>query len=352
MIGFDYGLKPQFLAIGDIEYPNLIHEAKPVAMGYGKLLSFGLLHEPPFACIVFENEDKGRECFQHFKRWAEGSKDGDAVSLSFIETTKGGYAVCVYPEYGLLVDRCIPKYLQAEVSQLIMASISFPLTVDKISPHYLFFKAEAEDKPFIFCGASRTGQLFLESAIVKRKIHFFNESEIPEHAPESAYSRLNSAENKENIIEKKASPKETPEVVYQRKWKRLKNFLPITIEKLNYSVKFQSSKAVLLSEGFAAWQILQAACNIVVSMRMCNKPLFEGLEEKSAAADILEFLLNGFETPNDDFPQDIFSDEALREQIVADSNELLRSYDIETINGSIDVLLRTLLKEGLLNPNG
>ena len=109
---------------------------------------------------------------------------------------------------------------------------------------------------------------------------------------------------------------------------------------------------MLLSEGFAAWQILQAACNIVVSMRMCNKPLFEGLEEKSAAADILEFLLNGFETPNDDFPQDIFSDEALREQIVADSNELLRSYDIETINGSIDVLLRTLLKEGLLNPNG
>jgi hypothetical protein len=353
LIGFDYGVKPQFLVIGDIEYTNLIHEAKPVAMGYGKLPYFGLYHEPPFACIVFENEDKGRECFQHFKKWAEGSKDGDAVSLSFIETTKGGYRVCVYPEYTLLVDRCVPKYLQPEVSQSIVASISFPLTVDKISPHYLFFKAEAKDKPFIFCGASRTGKLFLESAIVKQKVNFFNESEIPEHAPESAYSRLNSAENKESIRDKKELPKEAPEVVYKRRLDKLKTFLPITYEKLNYSIKFQSSKAVLLSEGFAAWQILQAACNIVVSMRICGKPHFDGLEEKVAAAEILEFLLNDFETPDDDFYQEsFFSEKSLREQIVADSNELLRSYDIETIDGSIDVLLGTLLKEGLLNPNG
>jgi len=352
LIGFDYGVKPHFLALGDVEYTNLIHEAKPLAMGYGKFPHFGLLHDPPFACIVFENEDKGKECFQHFKGWAEGSEDGDAVSLSFIETSRGGYAVCIYPERDLLVDRCIPKHLQAEVSQLIMSTVSFPLTVDKISPYYLFFKGEAQNKPFIFCGSSRTGKLFLESAILKRKVNFFYEGEIPEDAPESVYSHLNRQENKEISREKKESPKEPSEVIYKRRWKRLKTFLPITLEKLNYSVKFRDSKDVLLSEGFAVWQIVQAACNVVVSMRMCSKPHFDGLEEKSAAADILEFLLNGFEAPDVDFPQDIFSEEVLREQTLADSNELLKYYNIEAINGSVEVLLRTLLQKGLLNQNG
>jgi hypothetical protein len=352
LIGFDYGLKPRFLAIGDIEYPNLIHEAKPVAMGFGKLPYFGLLHEPPFACIVFENDNKGRECFQHFKRWAEGSKDGDAVSLSFIETREGGYAVSIYPEYGLLVDRCIPKYLQPEVSPIVFAPVSFPLTVDKISTHYLFFKGESQDKPFLFCGASKLGKLFLESAMVKRKVNFFKEDEIPEHTPESAYSRLNPEENRDSVNEKKAPPKEESEVVYKRRWKRLKTYLPITMERLEYSAKFQSSKVALLSEGFADWQILQAACNMVVSMRMCQKLHFDDLEEKSAAADILEFLLKGFEIANDGFPREMFSEEALRDQIIADSNELLEFYNIKAINGSIELLLNTLRKEGLIYPHG
>jgi hypothetical protein len=350
LIGFDYGLKPRFMVIGDFEYPNLIHEAKPVAMGYGILPYFGLLVDPLFVSIMFENEDKGRECFKHFKNWAEGSNDGDAVSLSFIETKKGGYAVCVYPESRLLIDRCVPKYLQDEVSQLIMTATSFPLTVDKISSHYLFFKTKSEGKAFVFCGASRTGELFLESAIIKRTVGFFDENEIPEHAHESAYLHRDSIRKGKNYHHKKSPPKEPPESVYKRRWKRLRTFLPITIEKLNYLNKFETSKAVLLSKGFASWQVLQAACNIVVSKRMCNKAHFEGLEKKSAQVDILEFLLNTFEKPNDDFPsEETFSEKTLRDQIIADSNELLKYYDTKPPKGSVDVILRTLRKKGMLS---
>ncbi len=350
MIGFDYGLKPGLMVIGDLEYPKLIHEAKPLAMGYGKLPYFGLRVDPLFACIMFENEDKGKECFKHFMNWAEGSNDGDAVSLSFIETKTGGYTVCVYPEAKLLVDRCVPKYLQDEVSQLIMAATSFPLTVDKISSYYLFFKAESKGKPFVFCGASRTGKLFLESAIIKRTVSFFDENVIPEHSPESAYTHMDSIKKGKDYHNKKSPPKEPPESAYKRRRKRLRTFLPITIEKLNYLNQFETSKALLMSKGFASWQVFQAACNIVVSKRMCNKPHFEGLEKKSAQADILKFLLNTFEKPNDDFPpEETFSEKILQAQIIADSSELLRYYDVKPIKGSVDALLKMLRRKGLLS---
>ena len=137
MLGFDYSIKPNTMVLGDVEYPKLIHESKPVGMGYGILPHYGLLIEPPFTCLIFENKEKGNECFKHFKDWSESSNDGDAVALSFIEKNDGGYTVCVYPEYSRLTDRCLPKYLQSEVSSIVFVHISFPLSVERISQHYL-----------------------------------------------------------------------------------------------------------------------------------------------------------------------------------------------------------------------
>jgi len=58
-------------------------------------------------------------------------------ALSFIEKNDGDYTVCVYPEYSRLTDRCLPKYLQSEVSSIVFVHISFPLSVERISQHYL-----------------------------------------------------------------------------------------------------------------------------------------------------------------------------------------------------------------------
>jgi len=349
MIGFDYGIKPHFMVIGDIEYPNLIHESKPLAMGYGKIPYFGLLIEPPFACLIFENEQKGRECFQHFKNWAEGSKDGEAVSLSFIETNDGGYVVCVYPEFNRLIDRCIPKYLQAEVNPLVMAPISFPLTVEKISEHYLFFKQQTRERPFVFCGASKTGELFLNVAIQKRQVQLYKENEIPKNSPESAYLIIKSTKKSQRKFERKL-PLESPEEIRKKRWKRLKTFLPITIEKLKYQPNFQASRNLLVSEGFADWQILQAACNIVVSFRMCKKPYFTGLDQKSAQASILKYLLNTFEEPKNLLPPNkYFSIEIIRKQIIGDTIELLKHVGSKPKDDSREVLLSNLKKRGFLS---
>lgn len=349
IVGFDYGIKPYFMVIGDIEYPNLIHEGKPLAMGYGKIPYFGLLIEPPFTCLIFENEIKGRECFQHFKKWTEASKDGDAVSLSFIEKNEGGYAVCVYPEFSRLLDRCIPKFVQAEVDPLIVTPVSFPLTVGTISQHYLAFKQQTKQCPFVFCGASKTGELFLDIAIRKRQVQFHKENEIPKSAPENIYFDIESR----NITQpkfKRKPPLESPERIRKRRWKRLKTFLPITLERLKCQSSFQSSRNFLLSENFAHWQILQAACNIVVSIRMCEKPHFQGLAQESAQAKILEYLLNTFEEPNVVLPPNkYFSTETLRKQIIADTIELLKHLGKEPKDDSRDILLSDLRQAGFLS---
>ncbi|HIJ02399.1 TPA: hypothetical protein HA363_07145 [Candidatus Woesearchaeota archaeon] len=350
MIGFDYGIKPNLAIIGDVEYPNLIHDAKPIAIGYGELHHFGLLVNPPFTSLVFENEEKGRECFQRFKNWTKDS-DGDAISLSFIETSAGGYTVCVYPEINHLISRCIPKYLRVEVNPIFMTPIAFPLTVNKISQQYLFFKQQAKQKPFVFCGASKIGELFLDSAIQKRQIQFYKENEIPKESPEIAYFVTKSTQKSQHKL-KREIPSEYPKEISNRRWTRLKTFLPITIEKLKYHLSFQNSKDSLLSEGFVNWQVLQAACNIVISLRMCGQPHFKALDQKSAHLDILEYFLNIFEEPKSFLPSDkYFSIETLREQIILDSIELLQYVGDKLETNSKDALLNNLKNRGFLSDN-
>jgi len=349
MIGFDYGIKPNIMVVGDVEYTSLIHEAAPVAIGYGKIPSFGLLVEPPLVCLIFEDEDKGKECFKHLKKWGEGSNNDDAVALSFIEENKGGYTICVYPDFNHLIDRCIPKYLQPEVNPMIMASISFPLSVERISQDYLFFKQQIKERAFVFCGASKTGKLFLDFALRKIYIQFYKEDEIQEDQPEYSYFVINSkGKRKGRFVKKPLSEKS--EAISNRRWIRLKTFFPITLEKLNYNTIFQNSRDLLLSEGFSQWQILQGACNIVVSVRMCNKPCFAELDKKPAPMDILEYLLNNFEKPEDDISiNEGFSVEILRKQIIADSIELLQHAGRRPKETSKKALLSSLTKKGFLN---
>jgi len=352
MIGFDYGVKPSVMIVGDIQYPNLIHEGKPKAMGYGRLPHFGLLPNPLFAALIFENEEKGKECFKHFKAWADSSKDGDAVSLSFIERNEGGYVVCVYEEINRLINRRLPEYLRSEVSPLITTATSFPLTVEKPSDFFLVFKEEAKETPFLFGGAGRTGKLFPDLVIQKMEVQFYKEDEIPENTPESAYLNIKSAKEGQWKFERK-QPGEEAEAIGGRRRRRLKMFHPITIEKIEYLPNYQETRDKLRAEEFADWQILQGLCNIAVSYRMCGKPYYEELTEETAQMDILKYLLNDFEEPKTPMPPESYiSVEAIRKQIIADMIALLRNTGSEPKYKSKKALLKSLQRKGFLGENG
>lgn len=348
MIGFDYGIKPGFLAVGDAEYPNLLFQADPCAMGYGRIPHFGLLHQPPFVCIIFNNREKGIECCKHFHRWAELSQDGDAVSLSFIDKNEGGYVVCIYPEFNRLIDRCIPKYLSAEVQPLVMAPICFPLIVPKTSEQYLTFKQQAKNNPFVFSGASKESGLFLDLAIRKRYVQFYKENEIPSNTPEGNYFRMPAAKNKQIPFEIKPIV-ESPQQIKARRQKRLATFFPVTLEILKYQSEFRTVKKFLLNEGFKQWQIIQGTCNTVISCRMSGHPHFMAFKEKFTQIDLLDRLLQTFEEPNVQLPSSEFlTVEIIRKQIVLDTIELLKYVHAEPKNTSKEVLLKIMKDKGLL----
>jgi len=326
MVGFDYGLKPRCMIIGDMEYPNLLHQAKVVAIGYGVLPHFGPLSNTIFTSLIFENKTKGRECFEHLKKWVDTSGDSKAVVLSFIEKRDGGYKVCIYPEFKLLEKRCIPEYMIDEVQPIFTVPITFPIVVEKVSQNYYEFKRQAVKKPYIFCGASREGEMFLDLAIQKRNVNFFQEGNIPEDAPEKAFERKY---NQSQITGKKILLN-NPSEIFRRRKKKLKNYFPISIAKLEYMHNFIQVRTQLIEIGYQEWQINQAACNLIVSYRMVKKLFFQGLEGKVASSQILNYLLDSFEEYENIIPDETeFSLDNLKRQIKADMKELLLAFGIQ-----------------------
>lgn len=330
MLGFDYGIRPNFMIFGDLEFTNLIHEGKVLGVAYGVLPYFGLLIEPPLVSLMFDDIEKGKECFRHFKKWTEGSdNDGDAVALSFIETDDGGYTFCIYPEYEKLINRCLPNYMRDEVRHLSAGLISFPTSVEHRSEHYEKFKQRTKDRPFVFCLSDRYGKLFSDSAIIKRNISFYSEKNIPSNSPESANNAIKDKTRKEKDLPQKLEF-DLPEAVFERRNRRIKTFFPIIIEKLNYVKNFYDAQKNLILKGFADWQILQAACNIVVSYRMCNEVHFKALPSNQGQFEILDYLLTHFENPANEFPPDkLFLIETLERQIQIDTKELLANFGLK-----------------------
>lgn len=352
MIGYDYGIKPNIMVVGDVEYINLINKGVPIAMGYGRLPSYKSLANPLFACLMFENEEKGIECFQRFKNWGkpsgDGDVDGDAVALSFIEHENGGYTVCIYPETDRLLNRCVPKYLQNEISPMFCMPISFPLTTTSTNEYYHHFKNSAAKESFLFAGGAKSKGVLFETIILKKCINFFKENEIPKGALESTFKRDDKdVSGKVNVSKKPFL--DSIDDIYNRRLKKLEMYLPISLHKLEYNSEYLKNKDLLISQGFANWQVLQAACNITISTRMCGKKHFEMLDTEKAHQSILEYLSHSYEKPNEKCISKKYNTlNIIKEQIVLDMVELLKHIDKEPENKSSDILLEELKKRGIV----
>jgi len=347
--GFDFGLKPTVMVLGDMECAVLEHGGNPKAMGYGRLPEFGLLPAPPFAAVLFENVDKGTEFFRHLKGWSEASGDSDAVSLSFIEPDQGGYVVCVYPDLTLLTDRCVPKYLQSETTQVLSFPILFPLTVDEISDNYRWFKEQVAESPFVFGAARANGSLVHETLFVKRRVAFYSQRDVPSGSPEETYFKRGRAADGEGEFSSNL-PVDSPEAIRERRRRRMKTLLPIALARLRAMHSFEDARGTLAAKGYVGWQVEQAACNTVVSQRTYRCLHYEGAGDKPPHVSILDHLLTTYDDPLAPMPSE--SDLAaalLEEQIRLDSLELLRHLDSDAASQPHADIQGLLGRRGLLS---
>lgn len=75
MTGFDYGIKPSIVVLGDMQFHELLQSGLQ-ALGYGELPQFGVQIDAPFVAFAFSGEEIAQESFKRLRDWIEGS-DGD-----------------------------------------------------------------------------------------------------------------------------------------------------------------------------------------------------------------------------------------------------------------------------------
>ena len=329
-IGYDYGTKPIILIVGDAEFPNLLVRGDFTAVGYDVVEHFGLLVNAPRLTMIFQDVGIARECFLRFKAWGGPSEDGDAVRISFVELDEGGYAMCTSQDVDRLIKNRMPELYRGEVETRVMAMGSIK-TFPEVSDSYRWFKSVTETSPFILAPAGISTPPIRDFALRKREVHFYRESDLPEHSIESSLVRhRNDQEESDTRREIPPELRANAADIRVRRRAQLSRFFPVTLERLRMSKDFADVMRQLMAGGFREWQVLQAACNIslkqVAPELFISGPQLSNEEQgEPSAMRVLDFLLSGHETVAGVLPPAVhLSAERLREQIQADAQELLQ----------------------------
>lgn len=329
-LGYDYGTKPKAIVAGDATFIELLRRGDFTALGYSRVPQFGILVNAPLLVMIFKDRDVGRECFSHFKGWSDASGDGDAVGLGFIEFENGDYGLCIYPENQHLIERTIPEIFRSEVESIIV-SASYLKVFQQRGGHYDWFKSAVQTSPFVLAPGTMESSPMLDLAIRKRRIHFYQENDIPEHTMEAALMRSRQA-NGAGELHRSISPdiKPSAQEINGRRQSQLNRFFPVTLEYLRFNPRFVRVQKRLIEEGYREWQILQAVCNMTLKHRApqlfdTSKVSSGSSQESETKMKILDYLLTNFEDVSITFPSlSRFSSAKLRKQIEADEYDLLQ----------------------------
>jgi hypothetical protein len=318
-VGCDFGVRPRYAILTDVTFVN--HLKAHQALGYGVLPSFGLLIKPPVLYYLFADVDSARECFTVFKRWVDHSNDGDAVSLTFIEFDDGAYGLITAPEMDRLIDRTLPSPNREEFEPLTITANRM-LEVPRQSDEYKWFKAAVTTSPFVVAPAAVESGPLLDLAFRKREITFLRASEVPEGHPADIYVQRRGRAEKE--FKRHGPPVPPSAEVFLRRERQLKRFFPVTLERLRFNRGFVDVQGNLERRGFQAWQVRQAACNLILKHRRPELYSDGEGENGSGPAAIIIHLLHHEETINEvALPTAELDPEALRAQIIADGLALL-----------------------------
>lgn len=324
-IGYEYGVKPYFIILSDMEFANHFQQAKCLGINYVFNYRDMSNPEPVQLGFLFEKETYAEKFMDCLLNWIEKSdKDGDAVSIDFIEKKGGKYALAISPELERLTQRLIPKELQDKVSPIFMVQTQFKEM--SVGQNFQLFKNKYSEGKRIsigyFIGNTSKIEKQSEKYFVKTKFNFYHESSIPNDSVAVSYKAVNNIDNF-NPKDLPKPPKESIDEIESLRNKELSNYFPITINKLkNLDWLIECQK--LLFERYTVDQIHQAICNLVLFERIKKEnDLSEDFTEAGYPTRILEYLVSTFESFDSFVPDDLFfTSELIEEQIKTDINEL------------------------------
>ena len=340
-IGYDYGLKPRLMLVGNTEFPALL--SKPLlAVAYGRMPDVGGLIELPFLGFLFDTTQNARHCFGIFKEWVDAAKDGDAVCINFIEFKNGDYGICISPRMEDMIERLVPPHQREEVDPLAFL-VGHLKTFSQQSQGYKYFRDKASKSRFLVTAETQHGSLN-EFNFRKRQVNFWKEDEVPEDSVEFGLLQARNGSSERESRSLPPSAKMSREEVAERRKRQVSRFFPVTLEKIRLQPKWSDTRATLEAEGFKAWQIEQAVCN--VSFRQRVPELFTpsprgetGEGESPTPIDVLDYLLNTPESIGIKIDAvKVFDAQVLRQQMALDAAWLI-NYFQESKPASPDKIL-------------
>lgn len=324
-IGFDYGLKPHFILVGDIEFSELFTKADCRGILY--MFAQGERDEliPVQMAFIFQNEEPAEKFLDILLGWVEKSNnDGDAVSIDFIENNKGGYTLSISPEINRFVERMIPKNLKDKVNPIMMVQTHYK-EIDTLGQNYLNFKANYKKVEKIAVGyiIGTSTKIVKQSKryFTKKEFNFYKEDEIPANSVALGYR----ATQKLSDFDPKTlpkPPKETINEISQRRITELKSLLPLTYNRLKNLWLGDTQKR--LAQIYPSEIIMQAICNLTIFERLKKiEDLSPDFTKSGYPNRILDYLIETYESFDSYYPPDEFyTDELIIRQIQNDKNEL------------------------------
>jgi len=329
-IGFDYGLKPHIMLVGDPEFSNLFKAAKCIGLSYEFSKGEKDLIKPESLSFMFENEKPAEDFFTILLSWIDKSNgDGNAVALDFIETNEGGYALGISPDMKIFIDRMIPKSHKEKVSPVAILCTQFK-EIPTLSKNYVAFKNNIKNIDQFSIGYVIVEKEKIikkgEKHFIKTGFSFFEENNIPEDHMLVSYRAV----KKQSDFVKKSTikrPKLPVKELGERRLLEMKSYLPLTLNRLQN--KWLEETIENLEKRYEKDQIIQAICNLTIFERINqNVELTDDFTSQGYPNRILDYLLFTFELFDSYYPDnDFYTEERIIQQIQNDKNEVTQYFN-------------------------
>jgi hypothetical protein len=348
--GFDYGVLPRIVLVGDLDFPRLWNRAACVAMCYTVIPQIGVRSDVPVAGMGFKDYEAAKKLFERFKSWMNPPCDETALSIAFISDPKDGdYFLHMGANPQQVVRRMLGN--GAENDYFPVNISCFLVKKFRLSAYFQTFRRLATGKEILVCPVQAPSEIQgpdmtsvtlaidpedmgLQEGFFKRDVRFLDKALLATDTIEYRMTEISSTD-KSTFDSKSSAPLPTPEEVAHLRRRQMKRFFPVTIARLPYNQSFKQARESLQSK-YAEWQIIQAACNLYARG---NWPEL-GMGEKVNMQGIYEKLRNHAQSSTEDAPLSFaYEVQQMEDQIVSDI-AYLHSYVCTALSGDAQSELR------------
>jgi len=306
---------------------NLWNESDCIAIGYEIRKQHGIRPNVPAVALICRNEAKAREFFQLMRSWMAPPCSTAAVDVLFVKNQPSAeYLLCLGVNWDQFLLRTIGPGAEFDYQPSVTTGTirkPFPLS------HRLdWFKDSSSGKeilvyPVAFAGdeirhagerpMNAIGKPMTDVGFVTDAVRFLDSADLAPHTPEYALACA-SQDPRRGPSHSLLPPQPSPDAVSQQRANQMRRFFAVALARLPYNPSFvRASRA--LPDCFSAWQIDQAACNLLARS---NWPE-HGYGQQADMLAIYDNLRHGAEAATDEWMIGFAFDAAkLRRQVTND----------------------------------